>query len=104
MKQYYTREGECNQCGKCCKHPKIKINYRIKGDVAHFYEILGFKVKREAKWTVLTCPFKCPHLRDDNSCKLYGNDKRPLVCFLHPIKKWQLEDGCGFTIEKEDKE
>jgi hypothetical protein len=102
MTKNLLREGECFQCGKCCRELKIKINYRIDGEVAQYYKARGVDVQWRCKYTILTIPnYPCPHLRTCGKCRIYDTEALPRICMDYPQRKWQLVDGCGFYLEED---
>ena len=95
----YQREGTCNKCGLCCHELKIKIDYRIGGELVEYYTARGIDVKLGMKWTILTLPnYPCPHLKGDNTCNLQQSGRKPLVCYLFPEKQWQIPEGCAYKL------
>jgi len=96
----FERKGSCLICGNCCKVLKIKIKYRVTGDVVKYLETRGVRVKRGGKYTILTIDYPCPYLLPTGKCKLKGMEDRPLICDESPVRKWQLVDGCGYRFEE----
>ena len=101
----YKIEGNCNQCGECCRQIRcygLKNEKELKIMQLFFpsYKNLFIKDKDENGELILSCK----HLNKNNFCNIYS--KRPLFCRLYPRKKinqnLKMIDNCGYKIIKKE--
>ena len=93
------RYGKCNMCGECCKYLIIPTS-KLKPMDIEFYEARGCEIIEEENFSWVKIPFKCPHLDENNKCKIYEN--RPLVCKEAPFEELEklMPKKCGFKFRE----
>jgi len=101
----YKIEGECNQCGKCCKQIrsyglKNEKEFAIMQKIFPHYKRFFITGKDKNGEYILSCKY----LSKDNKCSVYN--KRPLVCRNYPRKyvyfNAELIEGCGYRVVKKE--
>ena len=101
----YRIEGNCIQCGECCKQIRcygLRNEKELKIMQFFFpgYKNLYIKDKDENGELILSCR----HLNENNTCNIYKN--RPIFCRTYPKRKinynTEMIDGCGYKIIKKE--
>ena len=102
-------QGECNQCGVCCRNmilvdgKKIvqseKEFERLKARFPDIYGFFRFKSRNSDGDLV----FECSQLNTDNTCSLYNSTARPRRCAAYPTKAMFKRGGklfkeCGYYV------
>lgn len=79
----WIRQGQCLQCGQCCR----------------LINLLNASANKNTK--VSDKRVVCIHLKENKDggaiCSIFGTDRRPLACSLHPSSPQSLtSDSCGY--------
>lgn len=103
-------EGECNQCGECCRNltlsnagKLIRNEDEFQALVTRYAEYRIFQPRyRDPIEQVLY--FNCSMLGEDNRCRAYA--QRPRVCRIYPNSKMfdlgaRLPEACGYHLATE---
>ncbi len=100
----YKLEGQCIQCGKCCKNIRIYgLNNEKELKIMQFffprYRHLFIRTKDDNNFVL-----SCKYLTSENKCSIYN--KRPNFCKNYPSKytncNTEMIDGCGYKIIKKN--
>lgn len=78
----WVRLGECKRCGRCCSLVNL-----LKAPVH------ASTVSNAGK------DVRCKHLSmegDAATCTIFGTDRRPPPCSLHPSSPESLTEDCGY--------
>jgi uncharacterized protein len=101
-------EGNCRQCGTCCRNLLLVDGEKIIRSEEQFETLKArhpelyryFRVKsRNASGDLI---FQCSQLTGDNRCALYGSRERPFFCASYPSRamferEGGLFKGCGYN-------
>lgn len=105
-------QGECIQCGTCCREMILVDDKKIIQSKEHFqrlktrypdiYGILKIKTMNNDGDLV----FECIKLKPDNTCSLYNSKERPPMCSAYPTKSIFKRGGnliktCGYYVIEE---
>lgn len=103
---YYTRTGDCNQCGQCCSNIYLLHNQEVIASSEHFEKL---KQRHEdyrhfvpIEITDSGVKFRCTQLQDDNRCGIH--DSRPSFCKKYPSEDTillggELSPDCSYAFE-----
>lgn len=90
LKEVLTIMGfQCKRCGECCHD--VPMMFRLKDPTAkelEFWKVRGMDVQEVEGEIRLYVKRKCPQLKGENQCRIYG--KHPEMC-----KTWD----CRFMKE-----
>ena len=82
-----TRQGECHQCGECCRTVNITVvrdaTLEQHGNRKELELYLGYRGIRV--------------VGEDNRCQVHDTPEKPLSCYRYP---WEPDDieQCGFRF------
>ncbi len=103
------RQGECNQCGKCCETVNITavrdITLRQHGNLEELKRYLEYRRIRLVGEDIgnnllfYELPIPCQHLTVEKTCNIHNSPDLPLICRKYP---WAPDDisECSYTFEK----
>lgn len=84
----------CKQCGECCRQ-MIFMTYTLPPEYVEYYEKKGCKLRGSS----LVVPYVCPHLSEDNLCKIY--EDRPALCKEYEGQAgFYKPKGCGYGSQE----
>ncbi|NIQ01488.1 MAG: hypothetical protein GWM98_14770 [Nitrospinaceae bacterium] len=103
----WTRTGECNGCGECCKTVNIiavrdatleqhgnleelKLYLSYRG-----IRVVGEDVEKNRLYYSLEVP--CRELAPDHRCRVHLTPGKPLICYRYPWEKDDIEE-CGYRF------
>ncbi len=102
------RNGECNQCGECCKTLNITVvrdvtlNHHKSIKELKLYlsyrgiSVVGENIKHNKLFYAINIP--CQQLGPENECKVHKDPEvKPLLCHLYPIEPDNHED-CSYQF------
>jgi len=99
-----TRQGECHQCGECCRTVNITAvrdaTLEQHGNLKELELYLGYRgirvVGEDAANNRLyyAMDIPCSQLGKDNRCQVHNTPEKPLLCYRYP---WEPDDveQCG---------
>jgi uncharacterized protein len=112
IKRYFPRswklQGQCSQCGQCCRDIRLSINpvllkakYPLKIIIAWISWVFDFYLKKiDVERDLLV--FGCRHLGQDGKCRNYFF--RSHLCRNYPIVEYFEQPvtlpNCGYKVVK----
>lgn len=100
-------EGECNQCGDCCRNLTLTDTNGLLTSETAFEALLQrrpeyriFRLRYQDPLDQVLY-FQCSQLGDDNLCQAYGD--RPRICRIYPNPRMfahgaRLPQACGYRL------
>ncbi len=102
-----TRQGECHQCGECCRTVNITAvrdeTLRQHGNLKELalylsyrgIRVVGENVEKNQLHYAIDIP--CSELTADNRCRVHNTPEKPLICYRYP---WEPDDieQCGYRF------
>ena len=102
------RDGECNQCGECCKTLNITVvrdvtlnQHKSIKELELYLSyrgvcIIGEDIKRNQLFYSIN--ITCQQLGPENECKVHNDTEvKPLLCHRYPIEPDNSED-CSYQF------
>ena len=105
----WIREGECHQCGECCRTVNITavrdVTLRQHGSLEELrlymkyrgIRVVGEDVATNRLFYELDIP--CEQLTEDNGCRVHNSPEKPLLCLKYPEEPGDIPE-CGYTFRK----
>jgi len=104
----WVREGECHQCGECCRTVNLTVvrdvTLRQHGNLEELKRYLAYRgirvVGEDAAQNYLfyQMDVPCSQLTEDNRCRVHGTPEKPLLCLKYPEEPGDIAD-CGFRFQ-----
>ena len=104
------RNGECNQCGECCKTLNITVvrdvtlnQHKSIKELKLYLSyrgicIVGENIKHNQLFYAINIP--CQQLGPENECKVHKDPEvKPLLCHRYPIEPDNSED-CSYQFQR----
>ena len=102
------RNGECNQCGECCKTVNITAvrdvalrQHRSKKELELYLSYRGISVvgeDKEANQLFYSIDIPCQQLGTKGECRVHADlEAKPLLCHLYPLEPDGIEE-CGYKF------
>lgn len=105
----WVREGECNQCGKCCETVNLTVArdvaLRQHGNVQELERYLSFRGIRlagediENNFLFYSLDIPCSQLAPDKRCLLHNRPEKPFICLRYPTARDDIEE-CSYTFKQ----
>ena len=103
-----TRNGECNQCGECCKTVNITAvrdlalqQHGNRGELELYLSYRGIRVAGEDVENNLlyySLEIPCSRLGPDNVCGVHNTPDKPLICYRYPWEKDDIKE-CSYEFQ-----
>jgi len=86
---------KCKRCGECCRYINVEIPKDYNIDLL-FLAARKIKIIRTKSGLILSIPSICPHLTENNLCRIYDN--RPQACRRFPLETNEdfMPKDCAF--------
>lgn len=109
---FWVRQGDCNQCGHCCKVIQPNHRFDLPGEIRdevelEFLKTRGYTIEGKRAWILTTLMAPCPELDGPGTqdhtyaCKVWEN--RPQTCEEFPLTPAQVRGTpCSYWFERED--
>ncbi|CAI2717682.1 YkgJ family cysteine cluster protein [Nitrospina watsonii] len=105
----WVREGECHQCGECCKTVNVTvvrdITLRQHGTIEELERYLKYRGIQlvgedvDNNYLFYAIPIPCDQLTADNRCQVHATPDKPLLCLKYPSQPDDIEQ-CGYTFRR----
>ena len=87
------RNGQCKMCGECCRC--IAFDTGMKQPDHEWIKARRLQIGYHNGCVVLFIPHVCPHLTENNRCRLHHHQK-PLSCKRYPESGGIITPGCKY--------
>ena len=105
----WTRQGECHQCGECCRTVNMTVvrdvTLRQHGSLEELKRYLSYRgirvVGENAETNALfyEIDIPCSELTEDNGCRVHNTPEKPLLCLKYPEQPMDIAE-CGYTFTR----
>lgn len=106
----FSRTGECNRCGRCCRYLQFQIPNGPGLDEFFLARGLPPAYSEDGKTAYIVIKHHCPNLYRDGGidnpshwswrCRLHGTRDKPEVCKAGPFGPRDTPAACGFRWEQ----
>jgi len=104
--KFYQRNGDCNQCGACCKNIYLTFGQQTVATIAELDQLKkrykAYRTFEPIEENELGVLLRCTQLQEDNTCGIY--ETRPYFCRKFPnedvlTRGGKLHADCSYTFE-----